>query len=337
MVSRLSTFSFKEIPWAGLVAMLCILVFEHGVYQPEWDLRAGRIFSNKLVAAKLLWLEQAPPAEFVFLGDSTVTTQINAGYLTENSSLRGQSHRFVNLGLVGSASVLGSSFLLERYLENHPPPKFVVLSYSPLTLSQGASASEERLSRFFHRPEELRELSELDVDVAARSLLRALVPSSMWNSFFSKFPRKNLKSVEEVRGHWREAERVLTSVRRDRGFCGVTEQQRFERRDWRVHLNSWNREALKTLVTRLKALDARVYFFFPPVPRTVYQEIQGSQEILQNHQIFIGEMESLGAEILPFPRQLPDEWFGSVYHLSEKNTTPYNERIIEELVRAGLF
>lgn len=332
-----STSSFrKNVPWGALAFAIVVFCVECFLGQPKWVMRAGRESSDHMVAGKALYVEKAPQADFIFLGDSTVTTQIDARYLTEEFARQGVPVTFLNLGLVGSTSFTGSSFLLARYLDHHPPPRQAMIMVSPYTMGEleVTFRMAGRLSRFFHKPDELVAEARLGVDSAARSLLHALFPSSLWNNMFESVPRRDLKNWRDLVARWERADSVYRSISENRGFSPVTENQELYQRDLSVELSPWNREAMVSLIQQLQEQGIKVYFSFPPVPHGPYLEFRRNEKAVASHEAFLKELQQMGVEHLPLPESLPDEWWGSLYHLTEANTHHYNRLVAKRLLEA---
>ncbi len=330
MESSSSTSNSKaEIPWAGLVALALILIFEHGLYRPEWSVQAGRHHADRLVASKLLLVDEAPAADYLLLGDSAVSIDLDAGLLTEHF----KPSTFLNLGLVGSTSVVGTCFILDRYLEHHPPPRAAFLMFSPLALNYqgGEIVYLGRLTRYFKRSSEIRAYSPLGADAVARGLLHKLIPSSEWNEFFWNFPRHDLKSWADFQRWWRQNAAFYPAVRATRGFTPVTENGHFDQRDFTLHLTRLNQLALEALIARLQSQGVEIYFAFPPIPEGSYRVSRQNSATVASQEALLRELESRGVKRFPVPESGPDEWFGSVYHLREDATPEFNRRLAREL------
>ncbi len=317
--------SKEGFPWAGTAAVLIILAIEWVFYHPLWSVRAGRHHADRIVAAKVHYVQETPPADMLLLGDSSVSTALDAAYL----SRRYPGVNFVNLGLVGSTSMAGTYFMAARYLENHPPPKAAFIMFSPLTLNYdvGELIWNRRLMRFFHRPAEIFAYAPFcGLDAACRAMLHNLLPSSEWSDFFWNFPREDLKTWTDIQTSWTENGEFYPQLVATRGFTPVTENEPFHQRDFRLSVSPINQHFLDQLIRELQGLEVEVYFAFPPLPESRYQLLQADQQALRSWSDYLDSLKTQGVLAWPMPAWFPDKDFGSLYHLKESATPAFNQQ-----------
>ena len=316
--------------------MAVIVLVEGFVYQPLWNVRAGREHADRIIAAKVLYVDEAPAADCLFLGDSSVSCGVDAAYLTQHFAEQSPPRTFLNLGLVGSASVGGSLFMLERYLSTHPPPRVVVLMFSPLGLNYTAEdiGKVGRIQRSFHRPDEIYAYRGLGSDVVAQAVLSEAVPSSILNDFFFNFPRPSMPGAREAAFQWEENGKFYPAMVSRRGFTPVTDRDAFHERSFYLEESAINRAFLKQLVAELRQRGVKVYFDFPPVPDGPYQVMRSQKGTMKSHQRFFAELREMGVERLGSPQSMPDQDFGSLYHLKEARTRDFNIALGDALVKA---
>jgi hypothetical protein len=335
MARPFSTFAFErsEVPWGGLAAIAVIALVELVVYQPLWNVLAGRHYADRIVAGKLLYLADSPASDYLLLGDSSVSTNIDAEFLTRHFATAARPMTFLNLGLIGSTSTAGNYFVLERYLETHPKPKAVFLVVSPTALSYPAAqiARVGRLPRFFLSTREIAAYSFFGSDVVCQAVLRKLIASSQWNDFFWSFPREDLCGMATFVRHWKENRDFYSALVARRGFTPVTDRERFDALNPELRLTWINRHFLDLLLRRLQSLDVDVYFSFPSVPRSVLRKLRDNPRQREAREAFYAGLEARGVKRLPLPESLPDDRFGSLYHLKEVSTPDFNRDLAERL------
>lgn len=153
--------------------------------------------------------------ELVVLGDSCAVAGVDPRQLPMPA---------LNLAL-GGGTAMEAYYVLARYVEEHPPPKTVVLSLSPYHFQE--SLFWERLTRYhFLRAAEQHEALAALADFPAPPLVneatQAIVLPSLWDALLYRawFPSKYSNSVIEARaiGRRRENEVFVRDVVAQRGY-----------------------------------------------------------------------------------------------------------------------
>lgn len=328
-----TTFS-SDPPWGGLAAIAIILLVEW-IFYPAANLGvlAGRGYGDRILAAKLRYAGEAPSSDYLILGDSTVSVNMDAQLLTDTVRRNGAPTSWLNLGLLGSASVASADFILTRYLEHHPKPTGVLLVFSPLSLNCRVPdlLIPGHLVRYFNRPSEIKAYSVMGLGPVCRALLYRLVPSSEWNDFFEDFPREDLSGPIAVWRQWQWNSRFYPEMVGRRGFTPITDHEPFPRPQFKLLEHTFNRAALRALLDHAQGLGIEVYFAFPTLPDSVYRQVRRDPEAAASLDAFVADLSRRGVRIVPIPPSLPDEWFGSVTHLKEATTTAYNVELAKVL------
>ena len=166
---------------------------------------------ERLVAAPC----DGPCPELIVLGDSCAVAGVDPRELPMPA---------LNLAL-GGGTAMEAYYVLVRYLEQHPPPKTVLLSLSPYHFQE--SLFWERLTRYhFLRFREQREALDALRDFPTPPLVNeatgAVVAPSLWDALLYRvwFPSKYSNSVIEARGFARRADNqvFLRDVLAQRGY-----------------------------------------------------------------------------------------------------------------------
>ena len=166
---------------------------------------------ERLIAAPC----DGPCPELVVLGDSTAVAGVDPRRLPMPA---------LNLAL-GGGTAMEAYYVLDRWLESHPPPKMVLLSLAPYHFQE--SLFWERLTRYhFLRFREQREalaaLADFPTPPLVDEATGAVVEPSLFEALLYRawFPSKYSNSVIEARGatRRRDNEVFYRDVLAQRGF-----------------------------------------------------------------------------------------------------------------------
>lgn len=158
---------------AGILFALALCPFaERGLLHLVWNYGTNE---SLLLYRFQLERSHSPKthAEVVFVGDSSLRSSVNPADFLEASG-----HTALNFGLVSSSGFMSDFYLLQAYLESHPPPRLLVMVHGFDVYNVGFN--EALYTVHFATPDEtlaLYRLGEVTAKQGANSLLTGLLPS----------------------------------------------------------------------------------------------------------------------------------------------------------------
>lgn len=317
------TFNFRKIPKDFVFFLTLAFCFEWGIchfnHMPDYALKKELIETERI------------EADVLFLGDSSVTSNVDAALFEERTRLT-----MYGLGTLRWLGVPSYYLLLQDYLKHQPAPRYLVLMMTPSVWSQDFGNYCVYFEAYFNR-------SLLLFEILGRGLSPVLffhyavldwLPSIRYRSYLQDIPfPKRRALLEQEAMHMRNAR---VSLIRQKGTSLMDKGRHTVKCSPIIatyEVNPVHQHYLQKILDLARARGIRVFYVATPFARECYNETQATELRLIHDEILSRNpgLESISVSELAIPKE---NFSNTSFHLHREAARVFTEKLAGAFIRS---